>query len=198
MLVEECKFLESFKFCPKCGGSFLDNNARSKRCAKCDFVYYFNPSAAVAAIIRDTKGNILIGVRANNPAKGSYDLPGGFVDSFETAEQSVIREVKEECHLDVVSTRYLFSLPNIYNYSDFDVHTLDLFFECTVDDFTPLKAADDVAALHFIPLADIKIDDFGLISVREGLKRYLDSIHSEKSESKRPRLRNAGRGFRGK
>ncbi len=173
--MEKCEFLQSFIFCPKCGGDFLDNNIKSKKCAKCGFTLYFNPSAAVVAIIKNSGGEILVTTRAKDPAKGSYDLPGGFVDSYESAEQSVCREVLEECNLVVTSTRYLFSVPNIYRYSDFDVHTLDIFFECIVDDLQPLTAADDVATLQFVAAQDIDLSAFGLKSIREGLERYLST-----------------------
>lgn len=172
--MDKCEFLSSFVFCPKCGGEFVDNNIKSKKCAQCGFTFYFNPSAAVAAIIKNSKGEILVSTRAKEPEKGSYDLPGGFVDSFETAEQCVAREIKEECNLEVVSTKYLFSLPNIYTYSNFDVHTLDAFFECTVADLKPLKAADDVQSLSFIAVKDIDISKFGLRSIRGGVERYLN------------------------
>lgn len=171
--MEKCLFLESFEYCPKCGGEFLDNNVKSKRCAKCGFVYYFNPSSAVVAIIRNPEGEILISTRDREPAKGSYDLPGGFVDSYESAEESVVREIREECNLDVTSLRYLFSRPNTYRYSDFDVHTLDMFFECEVSGFEGIKADDDVAELQFVPILDLDLSRFGLRSVREGLERYI-------------------------
>ncbi|MFR9620892.1 MAG: NUDIX domain-containing protein [Rikenellaceae bacterium] len=174
--MERCEFLASFHHCPKCGGEFVDNNVKSKRCAACGFVYYFNPSAATVAIIRNDEGAILVTTRAHAPAAGSFDLPGGFVDSFESAEESICREVGEECNLEVFDTRYLFSLPNLYRYSDFDVHTLDMFFECRVSGLDCLRAADDVAALQFISPADIDLSLFGLVSVREGLGRYLKSL----------------------
>ncbi|MFI3304843.1 MAG: NUDIX domain-containing protein [Rikenellaceae bacterium] len=171
--MEKCEVLGSFLFCPKCGGEFVDNNVKSKKCFKCGFTYYFNPSSAVVAIIKNSSGELLITTRAKDPAKGSYDLPGGFVDCYESGEQSVCREVMEECNLEVMSTQYLFSIPNLYNYSNFEVHTLDMFFECMVDDLTPLQAADDVATLQFKSIEDLNIDEFGLASIREGLRRYI-------------------------
>lgn len=171
--MERCEFLDSFVYCPKCGGDFVDNNFKSKRCVECGFTLYFNPSSAVVAIIKNRDGEILISTRERAPAKGSLDLPGGFVDSFETAEESIRREVMEECNLNLISTQYLFSRPNIYRYSDFDVHTLDMFFECRVDGFSGIKAADDVAELQFISPRDIDLSKFGLQSIREGLEDYL-------------------------
>ncbi len=173
--MEKCQFLDSFKFCPKCGGEFRDNNVKSKACAACGFVYYFNPSSAVAAIIKNYRGDILVSTRDREPAKGSYDLPGGFVDSYETAEQSVCREVMEECNLQVKSLNYLFSLPNIYPYSDFNVHTLDMFYECEVIDFDDLRADDDVAELQFVEIQNLEPQEFGLPSVREAIRRYKET-----------------------
>ncbi len=171
--MERCSFLEDFLFCPKCAGEFASNNSKSKRCVKCGFVYYFNPSAAVAAFIKNPEGEILVATRANNPAKGSFDLPGGFVDCYESGEQAIRREIREECGVEVLGVKYLFSQPNIYNYSGLDVHTLDLFFECEVADFKALRAEDDVASLQFIPVDKIDVELFGLLSVREGVRQYL-------------------------
>ena len=74
----------------------------------------------------------MIARRSRNPAKGTLDLPGGFVDFGENAETSAVREVKEETNLDIQSDqlKYLFSLPNSYEYSNFIVSTMDMFFEC--------------------------------------------------------------------
>ncbi len=171
--MDSSHFLASFSFCPKCGGAFVENNVKSKRCVACGFVYYFNPSAAVAAFIRNERGEILVSTRAHAPFQGSYDLPGGFVDSFESAEQSIRREVREECNIDVAEARYLFSLPNTYPYSGFEVHTLDIFFECQVHSLESLSAADDVASLRFIAPSDLDPALFGLTSIRAAVERYL-------------------------
>ena len=93
---------------------------------------------------------------------------------FETGEEGVIREVKEETGLDVCRAQYLFSLPNLYLYSGFLVHTLDMFFRCTVTDTGHFHAMDDAADAFFLPLRDIRLEDFGLDSVRRGLGRFLE------------------------
>ena len=167
--------LQIFKYCPLCGcGDFIDNDEKSRRCSRCGFVYYLNPSSAYVAFIIDSKGRLLVERRDREPAKGTLDLPGGFADIGETAEQGVAREVKEETGLSVARSRYLFSIPNTYLYSGMLIPTLDLFFACEVDDISDLKAGDDAAECFWMAPEEILLADFGLDSIREGVKRWLE------------------------
>ena len=84
----------------------MERNEKAKQCTTCGFVYYFNPSSAVACFIRNSKGELLLVRRAKEPAKGTLDLPGGFVDMYESAEDAAHREVKEETGLDVTNITY--------------------------------------------------------------------------------------------
>lgn len=169
--------LEKFKYCPVCGSAhFVENSEKSRRCENCGFEYFMNPSSANVAFILDGEGRLLVERRKKEPAKGTLDLPGGFADIGETAEQGVIREVKEETGLDVVSAKYLFSEPNVYRYSGIDVPTLDMFFFCKVGDVSVLQAADDAAECVWMPLDEIRTEQFGLRSVRWGLIKFLEEI----------------------
>lgn len=168
--------LYKFHFCPICGSSdFAEHSWNSRKCKSCGFSYYTNPRGATVAIIINEKEEMLVGIRVNEPAKGTLDLVGGFMDLYETGEEAMCREIEEESGLKVTPSqlRYLFSQPNRYPYSGIVCHTIDLFFECTVDSSTAIKAMDDISGLRWIPIKDINIEDFGLFSVREGLKRYL-------------------------
>ena len=168
--------LELFHFCPKCGSSeFEIHNALSKHCANCGFTYYQNPRASTAAFILNGKGELLVARRAKDPAKGTLDLPGGFVDNYENAEQGMVREIEEETGLKVEADKvqYMFSVPNIYRYSGMDIHTLDLFFLCRVAEDAEVKAADDAAELTWLPLREVYVERFGLRSIREAVHRFL-------------------------
>lgn len=166
--------LSQFQYCPKCGSPrFGIHNEKSKQCADCGFVYYFNPSSATVALILNDRNELLVCRRAKEPAKGTLDLPGGFVDMNETGEEGIIREVKEETGLDIRHPLYLFSLPNIYIYSGFPVHTLDMFFLCDAGSVRHSEAMDDVADCFFMPLSEINPEEFGLGSIKKGLKRFL-------------------------
>lgn len=173
-------YLEKFHFCPVCGSSdFVENDFKSKKCTHCGFVYYFNAAAAVVAIIVNEKGQFLVGRRAFEPAKGTLDLIGGFVDCGETVEEAIKREIEEEIGLKVENPVYLFSKPNTYLYSGLTVHTTDMFFLVKAMSAESIKANDDVAECWWINAEDLSVDDFGLDSIREGLKDYLRTIRDK-------------------
>ena len=68
--------LSQFKYCPKCGSAHFEvHNEKSKQCADCGFVYYFNPSSATVALILNERDELLVCRRAKEPAKGTLDLP---------------------------------------------------------------------------------------------------------------------------
>ena len=166
--------LQKFRFCPVCGSAHWEiNNFKSKHCSDCGFTYYGNPSAAVACFIQNKQGELLVCRRANDPAKGTLDLPGGFVDLYESAEEALQREIKEELNLELTDIRFQQSIPNLYEYSGMVIHTLDLLFTAKVEDLTPLQAADDVQEAIFMKLNTISPDDFGLDSIKKGIIAFL-------------------------
>ena len=165
--------LEKFKYCPACGShKFAISSGKSRRCEDCGFEFFLNPSAAVAAFIVNERNELLVVIRAKEPAKGTFDLPGGFTDIGETAVEAVIREVKEETGLTVGKADFLFSIPNTYIYSNFSIPTMDLFFRCTVNDCSSVTPADDAAEARWIPIDQINPADFGLASISQAVARF--------------------------
>lgn len=166
-----------FSHCPRCGSPrFSANDARSKRCADCGFVFYLNSAAAVAALITDDMGRLLVATRACDPARGALDLPGGFVEPGESLEEGLRREVAEETSCHIKNARYLFSLPNSYLFSGFEVPTTDSFFLCTLEEGSRARAHDDVAALQWIEIGNMRPELFGLTSIRRGMAMFLANM----------------------
>jgi 8-oxo-dGTP diphosphatase len=62
--------------------------------------YIKNPLLTVDTVITQNNSVVLI-MRKNPPFKGSWALPGGFVEYGETVEMAAIRETKEETGLDI-------------------------------------------------------------------------------------------------
>ena len=173
--------LDKFRFCPACGSQrFEVNNVKSKHCADCGFTYYANPSSATAAfIVRGDK--LLVARRGKEPAKGTLDLPGGFVDMDETAEQGMCREIMEETGLCAGRLDYLFSIPNLYEYSGMTIHTIDMFYRVEVQADAVPYAGDDAAELFWMPLKEVNPEEFGLWSIRQAVIRFLQSEQPERS-----------------
>ena len=167
--------LYKFRFCPVCGaGGFAEHGPNARKCEACGFTYYTNPRGATVAVIVNDRGEMLTGWRQNNPAKGTRDLVGGFIDLDETAEEGMCREIREESGLEIApgDLHYLFSQPNRYPYSGVVCRTIDLFFEVRVKGRPVAQASDDIGGLEWVPLKDFPIGEFGLASVRRGLERY--------------------------
>lgn len=169
------KAVNVLKYCSRCGSEHTTYRSNdSIFCEKCGFQFFVNSVSAVAVIIKDEEDNILLTVRGQNPGKNMLDLPGGFVDIGETAEQAVKREIKEELGLTVQTMSYLGSYPNEYVYSGLTIHTLDLAFECTVAHYERVKVADDVSDYVFVSRKKMDLEKIAFTSIQKIIKDYIE------------------------
>lgn len=167
-------------YCPKCGSKrFVYDGSKSFKCEECRFHFFINSACAVAAIICNARGEVLLTRRAFEPCAGMLDLPGGFVDPLESAEESVIREVKEELNLTVTSMKFVASFPNEYVFSDYTVFTTDLGFVCQVESFDYMHAKDDISAYEFYQLSEINYDEISSESIKNLLRAYISRVRSD-------------------
>ncbi|MDR1865848.1 MAG: NUDIX domain-containing protein [Bacteroidales bacterium] len=165
---------EKWRYCPYCGAdAFRPGDANYMKCEVCGEKFYINASAAVACIVVNAQKEILLTRRKFEPAKGMLDLPGGFVNADETAEEAVRREIMEELNLRVDAARYFGSSTNRYHYGNMTYFTLDMGFECTVSDFSRLSAADDVASCAFFAPCKVDFAQIGFPSIRALVRRYM-------------------------
>ncbi len=86
-------------------------------CPNCDFVHYENPAPTVQAWI-DRDGSYL-GLRRNQqPEKGKWNMPGGFVEPGEGGPEAIAREVQEETGLEIEVIELIGIFPSRYGTSD--------------------------------------------------------------------------------
>ena len=164
--------MKNIKYCPNCGcDKFTQHKIKAWHCQSCQFIYFHNTAAAVVAVLR-YQDEILLTVRKNNPCKGMFDLPGGFVDYHETLEAALTREIKEELHLDIHVNEwdYFGSYANRYEYEGITYHTADAFFIKGFDKKPDIVADDDVADATWIGIQDIDLTEIGLVSIRHAIR----------------------------
>ena len=102
-------FHQNSKFCGVCGGEMRWQTEISKQCKECGKELW--PSLATAIIVRVTRGDEILMVHAHTFRDRHYGLVAGFVETGETLEECVQREVWEETHLRVTNIRYFASQP---------------------------------------------------------------------------------------
>ena len=98
------------RYCGVCGGPMKLHTDISKRCGHCGKEVW--PQLATAVIVRITKGeDEILMARGRNFRGDYYGLIAGFVETGETLEEAVVREVREETGLEVTNISYFGSQP---------------------------------------------------------------------------------------
>jgi NAD+ diphosphatase len=167
-----------FRYCPGCGAKGPKAHSKDKHitCGKCRFEYFHNVAAASGVII-EYCSKILVAVRANEPQKGLYDLPGGFADYGESAEETLTREVREELGITLKNLKYLTSAPNIYVYKGVTYTTTDLLFTCRIDNPAKIKPnKSEIAAVRFLEPEKIPLSKMAFRSTKRALKYYIKHL----------------------
>lgn len=176
MAQNELSALTGFRFCPGCGAESLEaDSAKSWRCTACGFRYFHNVAVAVALLLK-VGDDLLFARRAHEPGAGLLDFPGGFVDSGETLEQAMVRELAEELGLEVEPTalRYAFSGCNRYPFANVTYLTSDAFFLLELAERPLLQCADDVAEAQWHPLTSIPWEQLAFATVAQAVERLLE------------------------
>lgn len=165
-----------FKYCPNCASeNFSFENNRRFECFDCGMVYFHNVAAAVAVIIEKNE-KILFTVRNREPQIGMLDLPGGFTDPDESAEETCARELKEELDLDIVPNdfKYFMSQPNDYQYKKIPYKTEDMIFTTVLPDNVKFELEkSEILAVKWIEKSEIRFEEIAFESLRNAVKAYL-------------------------
>lgn len=168
-----------FNYCPKCSSTHIQfENNRRLECLDCGMVYFHNVASAVAVIL-EKEGKVLFTIRNRAPKTGKLDLPGGFTDPDESAEQTCSRELKEELNLDMKPSdfHYFISFPNDYDYKGIPYKTEDLIFTAQLPDSVDLQLEkSEIQAVKWIKKSEIDWSEIGFDSLRKAIQIYIEKL----------------------
>ena len=102
-------FDRQHRYCGICGAPMEWASVISKRCTRCGEELWPKLSTAIIVLVR--RGEEALLVKAKNFRRDYYGLVAGFVETGETLEECVAREVMEETGLRVTNIRYFASQP---------------------------------------------------------------------------------------
>lgn len=97
------------KFCGVCGAPMRFHTNISKRCTCCCKEVW--PSLAIAVIVAVQRNDEILLVQSNKFRADYMGLVAGFVETGETLEDCVRREVKEETQIEIDNIRYFGNQP---------------------------------------------------------------------------------------
>lgn len=98
------------QYCGVCGAPMSMHTQISKRCSKCGKEVWPQLATAVIVLVHKGENEVLL-VHAKNFKGNFYGLVAGFVETGETLEEAVHREVREETGLEITNLRYFGSQP---------------------------------------------------------------------------------------
>lgn len=106
----------------------------------------------VGAVVHDADRRLLVIQRGHDPHRGMWSLPGGRVEPGETAEEAIVREVREETGLEVTAGPVVGRVRIDASTAVYDVADL----ACTLSALDQLPVAgDDAVAVRFVDAATL-------------------------------------------
>lgn len=120
------------------------------------YIYEY-PRPAVTAdcvvITKETEPKVLLIQRGNEPFKGQWAFPGGFMNMDETTEQCAIRELEEETGLKVTEIQQI----GAYSKVDRDPRgrTVTVAYLAIIDKVEAVKGLDDAAEAQWFSLSSL-------------------------------------------
>ena len=95
--------------CPKCGTpTVIEQGGWVRRCFKDNNEIFPRTDPAIIVAITDQQDRILLGSQGTWE-QNRWSVLAGFVEAGESLEAAVVREMKEECGLEVFDLEYLYS-----------------------------------------------------------------------------------------
>lgn len=168
------------RFCARCGHALEVRVAEDQRvrpvCPACGWIVYLNPPIAAGVIAERADGKIVLVLRGENPGKGLWGLPTGFMEIDETVEDAARRECLEETGLSVE----LGDLWGVWSYHHEAKQTSGVLvvYAARVVGGEPRPGSDTVRVEFFAP-AEIPFEQLAFSTHRDALARWRKAQQSE-------------------
>lgn len=159
-------------FCSHCGSKNLSfeipegDSYHRFVCKNCGTIHYQNPRIIVGCLV-EHENQILLCKRAIEPRKGLWNLPAGFMENGERAEEGALRETYEESHaeVEIKKLHVVYSIPQVNQvYLHFLAHFKYLHYSSTHE-----SSEVQLFKPEEIPWAEIAFQ-----STAFALKKYLE------------------------
>ena len=137
-----------FRFCPQCGAKLSPKPCGDEGdvpfCESCNRPFFAFSYPCVLCLCITENGSEIALIKQSYVSK-NYVSVAGYIKQGETAEETAVREVKEEIGLDVISCKYISS----YYYPKHD--NLMLGYVCTVRK-SELTISPEVDSAEWFPI----------------------------------------------
>lgn len=164
-----------FKFCPQCGKRVFLIENKLIDCQSCGFHFYITPPPTAVIILENEEKKILLVKRKVQPRKKFWDLPGGFIDLNEKAEEAIKRELQEELNIRINRFNFLGTYVGFYSYKGINYKPLAIIFygKITKEQIRNLYPADDISSFKFFSKDKIPWRRLAFVDVKQALRDYL-------------------------
>lgn len=139
---------------------------------------YANASPAVAAILKNAKGEVLIMARAQESGVGMLTIPGGFCNGAESVEDGLFREILEETKItreQYGDLTFIASGVDTYKADGEATPVSAIIFGASLKDGVTPRLDAENQWYKFVPLHDIDVEMIWSITVRKAIKQIQDS-----------------------
>ena len=158
-------------FCPFCGNSLIRKQVDGRDrlyCEECSRIIWQNPKPVAWLLVRKDEEYLLV-KRANEPDRGEWDIPGGFLELDETFEEGAVRELEEETGVQI--NQEGIEILDTLGFHRGEHHVVGVVFHTEVDEIPDVEAGDDAAEAQFWRLEEF--DDSEEV-LRDACKELLD------------------------
>ncbi len=143
---------QEVNYCLRCGHKLQINSDREGKvrpiCSFCGWVYYKNPVPAVAVVVLNERGELLLIKRKFEPNIGEWALPSGYMEVYMSPEENALEELAEETGLQGEISH---CIGWHYGYSPLYHRILNIGFRIQVTGGI-LQAGDDALEAKYVPL----------------------------------------------